>query len=145
MVQATDFPQTTTGDLIEEPQSSKPPIPAMTQRVVLLLALPIIGENLLQTAVGAVDTLLVSRIGDDAIAGVGVGAELVFFMLAILSAVTVGATVLVSQAIGSGDKERSNQLARQAITWGFSSPFRFRSSGISQRQRWWDSSALSRK
>jgi putative MATE family efflux protein len=118
MVHVTDLPETTTGELIEEQQSSKPPIPAMTQRVVLLLALPIIGENLLQTAVGAVDTLLVSRIGDDAIAGVGVGAELVFFMLAILSAVTVGATVLVSQAIGSGDKERSNQLARQAITWG---------------------------
>src|SRR6478735_7966021 len=118
MVHATDYPETTTGELIEESPSSKPPIPAMTQRVVLLLALPIIGENLLQTAVGAVDTLLVSRIGDDAIAGVGVGAELVFFMLAILSAVTVGATVLVSQAIGSGDQDRSNRLARQAITWG---------------------------
>ena len=63
----------------------------MNMRRVLLLALPIVGENLLQTAVGAVDTLLVSRIGDDAIAGVGIGAELVFFMLAILSSVSIGA------------------------------------------------------
>ena len=44
----------------------------MTQRRVLLLALPIIGENLLQVAVGAVDTLLVGRLGADAIAGVGI-------------------------------------------------------------------------
>ncbi len=90
----------------------------MNTRRVLLLALPIIGENLLQTAVGAVDTLLVSRLGDEAVAGVGVGAELVFFALAILSAVSIGATVLVSQAIGSGDRQRANRFARQSISWG---------------------------
>lgn len=90
----------------------------MTQRRVLMLALPIIGENLLQVAVGAIDTLLVGRLGADAIAGVGIAFETVFLIIAILSAVTIGATVLVSQAIGSGNRERANQLARQAISWG---------------------------
>lgn len=90
----------------------------MTQRRVLLLALPIIGENLLQVAVGAVDTLLVGRLGADAIAGVGVAFETVFLIIAILSAVTIGATVLVSQAIGAGNSTRANELARQAISWG---------------------------
>lgn len=90
----------------------------MTQRRVLMLALPIIGENMLQVAVGAVDTLLVGRLGADAIAGVGIAFETVFLIIAILSAVTIGATVLVSQAIGSGNRERANQLARQAISWG---------------------------
>lgn len=90
----------------------------MTQKRVLLLALPIIGENLLQVAVGAVDTLLVGRLGADAIAGVGVAFETVFLIIAILSAVTIGATVLVSQAIGAGNGERANALAKQAISWG---------------------------
>ena len=90
----------------------------MTQRRVLLLALPIIGENLLQVAVGAVDTLLVGKLGADAIAGVGVAFETVFLIIAILSAVTIGATVLVSQAIGANNSARANQLARQAISWG---------------------------
>jgi MATE family multidrug resistance protein len=90
----------------------------MTQRRVLLLALPIIGENLLQVAVGAVDTLLVGRLGPDAIAGVGIAFETVFLIIAILSAVTIGATVLVSQAIGAANNERANLLARQAISWG---------------------------
>lgn len=90
----------------------------MTQKRVLMLALPIIGENLLQVAVGAVDTLLVGRLGADAIAGVGIAFETVFLIIAILSAVTIGATVLVSQAIGSGNSERANQLARQSISWG---------------------------
>lgn len=90
----------------------------MTQRRVLGLATPIIGENLLQTAVGAVDTLLVARLGAAAVAGVGTGFEIVFFIIAILSAIDIGATVLVSQAIGAGDRRRANALARQAIVWG---------------------------
>lgn len=90
----------------------------MTQRRVLMLATPIIGENLLQTAVGAVDTFMVARLGSAAVAGVGIGFELVFFLISILSAIDIGATVLVSQAIGAGQQERANRLARQAIVWG---------------------------
>ena len=41
----------------------------MTQRRVLSLATPIIGENLLQTLVGAVDTFMVARLGPAAVAG----------------------------------------------------------------------------
>jgi len=33
-------------------------------------------------------------------------------------ALDIGATVLVSQAIGAGDNARANRLARQAIVWG---------------------------
>jgi putative MATE family efflux protein len=90
----------------------------MTQRRVLTLATPIIGENLLQTLVGAVDTFMVARLGAAAVAGVGIGFELVFFIISILSAIDIGATVLVSQAIGAGQRERANRLARQAIVWG---------------------------
>jgi multidrug resistance protein, MATE family len=90
----------------------------MTQRRVLSLATPIIGENLLQTLVGAVDTFMVARLGAAAVAGVGTGFEIVFFIISILSAINVGATVLVSQAIGARDQRRASQLARQAIVWG---------------------------
>jgi MATE family multidrug resistance protein len=90
----------------------------MTQRRVLGLATPIIGENLLQTLVGAVDTFMVARLGAAAVAGVGMGFELVFFIISILSAIDIGATVLVSQAIGASDQRRANHLARQAIVWG---------------------------
>ena len=99
----------------QEPET--PPEP-MTQRRVLNLATPIIGENLLQTAVGAVDTFMVARLGAYAVAGVGTGFEIVFFIISILSAIDIGATVLVSQAIGAGEQRRANHLARQAIVWG---------------------------
>jgi len=92
--------------------------PEMSQRRVLGLAVPIIGENLLQTLVGVVDTLFVAALGANALAGVGVASEVVFFVIAILSAVSIGGTVLVSQAIGARDQERANRLARQAVAWG---------------------------
>lgn len=91
---------------------------AMTQRRVLGLAVPIIGENLLQTAVGAVDTLMVARLGKEAVAGVGTSIEVVFFIISALSAVSIGATVLVSQAFGAGNVGRASQIARQALVWG---------------------------
>src|SRR5829696_6492532 len=102
------------GDTDPEPVAIQP----MTQRRVLTLATPIIGENLLQTLVGAVDTFMVARLGAAAVAGVGIGFELVFFIISILSAIDIGATVLVSQAIGAGQQKRANQLARRAIVWG---------------------------
>jgi putative MATE family efflux protein len=90
----------------------------MTRRRVLALAVPIIGENLLQTLVGTVDTLMVARLGKAEVAGVGTSIEFIFFILASLSAVSIGATVLVAQAIGAGEQTRANGLARQALVWG---------------------------
>ena len=100
------------------PDLGETAVPPMTQRRVLGLAVPIIGENLLQTAVGAIDTLLVGRIGAAAVAGVGIGFELSFCFIAILFAVSIGTTVLVAQAFGAKDPARAGMLARQAILWG---------------------------
>jgi putative MATE family efflux protein len=108
-IEPLDVPVPPVGERAREP---------MTQRRVLTLATPIIGENLLQTAVGVVDTFMVARLGAAAVAGVGTGFEIVFFIISILSAINIGATVLVSQAIGADDRHRANHLARQAIVWG---------------------------
>lgn len=90
----------------------------MDRRRVLALAIPIIGENFLQTLVGTVDTIMVARLGKEEVAGVGTALEFIFFILAALSAVSIGATVLVSQATGAGDVPLANRYARQAILWG---------------------------
>lgn len=94
------------------------PQPEMSQRRVLGLALPIIGENLLQTLVGVVDTLFVAAIGATALAGVGIASEIVFFLIAILSSIAMGGTVVVSRAIGAREPAEANRLARQTVVWG---------------------------
>ncbi|MEZ4496234.1 MAG: MATE family efflux transporter [Thermomicrobiales bacterium] len=90
----------------------------MTQRRVLRLALPIIGEYLLQTGVAAVNTLMVSMAGATALAAVAIATPVIFFYLALFGSVSIGATVLVAQAIGAGDSHRAGQYARQALIWG---------------------------
>src|SRR5690349_16499987 len=90
----------------------------MDRHRVLGLAVPIIGENLLQTLVGAVDTLLVAKLGSEAVAGVGTAVEFVYFIISILIALEIGATVLVSQAHGAGLLQRVRDVARQSLVWG---------------------------
>jgi multidrug resistance protein, MATE family len=88
------------------------------RRRVFGLAWPTIAENLLQTMVGIVDTLLVARLGAEAIAGVGASLQVMFLVIGVLSSVSVGSSILVAQAIGARDHRRANALAKQAVVWG---------------------------
>ena len=91
--------------------------PSALRRRVLGLAWPVIGQNLLETLLGIVDTLLVAGLGIAAIAGVGSALQIMFFVLAALSAVSVGSSILVAQAVGARDLDRANRLARQSLLW----------------------------
>jgi len=118
VLEATEIEETPRIPYQRPSQLDAPRHEPMTQRRVLALATPIIGENLLQTMVAAVDNFMVAHLGAAAIAGVGTGFEIVFFIISILSAIDIGATVLVSQAVGAGERHRANHLARQAIVCG---------------------------
>lgn len=100
------------------PLGSEPPLElTRVRRRVWRLAGPVIGENLLQTLLGVVDTLLVAGLGTLALAGVGAALQVVFVLLAGLSALAVGASVLVAQAVGGGRIAEATALARQALVW----------------------------
>jgi putative MATE family efflux protein len=103
---------------VEERAEPAAPIePRAMRRRVLGLAWPVIGENFLETLLGFVDTLLVAGIGTAAIAGVGTALQVMFFLIAALSALSVGSAVLVAQAVGAGDTARAGKLARQSLIW----------------------------
>jgi MATE family multidrug resistance protein len=87
------------------------------ERRVLGLAAPVIGENLLQTMLGVVDTILVAGLGAVALAGVGAALQVIFVIIAALSALSVGASVLVAQAFGAGDLTAASRFARQSLLW----------------------------
>jgi len=95
-----------------------PLVEPMNRRRVLRLARPIVAEYALQVMVLAVNTLLVSRAGDTALAAVGISNPIIFLFLAMFGSVSIGATVMVAQAHGAGDRSRTNHLARQAMSWG---------------------------
>jgi len=76
------------------------PSRSQLEKRVLRLAWPVIGENLLQTMLGVVDTILVASLGAVALAGVGAALQVIYVTTAALSALSVGVAVLVAQAYG---------------------------------------------
>jgi putative MATE family efflux protein len=87
------------------------------RRRVWALAGPVIGENFLETLLGIVDTLLVAGLGAVALAGVGSALQVMFFLISALSALAIGSSVLVAQAVGAGDTARASRLGRQSLIW----------------------------
>ncbi|MEX1021473.1 MAG: MATE family efflux transporter, partial [Litorilinea sp.] len=85
------------------------------QRRVFNLAWPVISENFLQTLLGIVDTLMVASLGAAALAGVGSAIQVMFFIIAALSAVSVGSSVLVAQAYGAKRLDRASIFAKQSL------------------------------
>ena len=94
-----------------------PESPPALRRRVLGLAWPVIGENMLETLLEIVNTVLVAGLGAAALAGVGSGLQIMFFVLAALAALSVGSSILVAQAVGAQDFESAGRLARQSLIW----------------------------
>ena len=85
---------------------------------VLGLAWPVFVENLLQTGVGAVDTLMVSVLGTAALAGVGTSVVLLFIVQSSIMAVVMGGSVLVAHAVGARDDGLLRRSAGQTLILG---------------------------
>lgn len=81
---------------------------------ILVLAVPAMIENILQTIVGFVDTLFVARLGLEEVTAVGVANAVLAVYIAIFMAIGVGASSLISRSIGSGDIIRAKALAKQS-------------------------------
>ncbi len=81
------------------------------------LAWPVIGESFLETMLMVVDTWMVAQLSTAAIAGVGASVQVMFFIIAALSALGVGSSVLVAQAFGARKLVEAARLARQSIVW----------------------------
>jgi putative MATE family efflux protein len=59
----------------------------------------------------------VAGLGAAALAGVGSGLQIMFFVLAALAALSVGSSILVAQAVGAQDLAQAGRLARQSLLW----------------------------
>jgi putative MATE family efflux protein len=87
-------------------------------RMVLRIAWPAIVENALHTLLGIVDTILVARLGTEAVAGVGAGVQWIFLFFSILFGLSTGGVVLVARAAGAGDEAAASRAARQSLLLG---------------------------
>ncbi|MET0356901.1 MAG: MATE family efflux transporter [Cellvibrio sp.] len=82
-------------------------VPAVNSRnfttTLLLLALPVAGQMLLQSFLGMADVMMVAPLGEQAIAAVGLAAKIHFLLLVLMSGFATGGSVLIAQYSGARD------------------------------------------
>jgi len=81
----------------------------------LSLAIPSVGENLLQTVFSFVDMAFVGRLGALSLAGVGLANQLIFVFLAIMMSINIGTNVLVAQNYGAKKFVKTKEIIWQSI------------------------------
>lgn len=86
-----------------------------TNKALLMLLIPIVIEQLLNSLMGMVDTMMVSNIGSEAISAVSLVDSINNLIAQVFSAMAAGASILCSQYIGSKDLKAANKTARQVV------------------------------
>ena len=86
---------------------------------IMVLALPVIAEEILSTLLQYVDTAMVGRLGAEATASVNLTSTVNWLIGCIFSAIGVSVVALVSSSLGAGDKKR----VRSSFAAGFSLAF----------------------
>jgi putative MATE family efflux protein len=85
---------------------------------VLALALPAVGEQLLNMAVGLADTFMVGHLGAAAVAAVGLSNQAVTLVTTFFAAVATGVTALVARHTGACEGEQANRIVHQGYLLG---------------------------
>ncbi|WP_058911247.1 EmmdR/YeeO family multidrug/toxin efflux MATE transporter [Entomohabitans teleogrylli] len=84
-------------------------------REITPLAIPIFLENTCVLLMGVLSTFLVSWLGKEAMAGVGLADSFNMVVLAFFTAVDLGTTVVVAFSLGKRDRQRARAAARQSL------------------------------
>ncbi len=84
-------------------------------KALRILLVPIILEQLLNSLMGMVDTMMVSNVSSEAISAVSLVDSVNNLLIQIFSALAAGATIICAQYLGKKDKEGCNRAARQVF------------------------------
>jgi len=84
-------------------------------RLIWALSWPVIVTFSLESVVGLVDMLMVGRLGAVAVAGVGVGMQILSAVTAAMFAVGTGALAVVARNIGAGRKSEADTALYQSL------------------------------
>lgn len=84
-------------------------------KALKMLLIPLMVEQLLNSFMGMIDTMMVSNVGSAAISAVSLVDSINTLVIQVFAAMATGATIICSQYIGSGSHEGSNRAARQIV------------------------------
>ncbi len=84
-------------------------------RAILLLAVPMVLEVVLESIFAVADIFWVSHLGPDAVASVGLTESLLTIVYALAMGLGIGATAVVARRIGEKDRDGAARAAAQAL------------------------------
>ncbi len=89
---------------------------------IMRLAWPVVVQQASFAMVQLVDTALVGHLGEDSLAGVRLGGQLLWFAMSGMMAVGVGATAIIARIVGGGDQRNASKVMQTvlalAVAWG---------------------------
>ncbi len=84
-------------------------------RALFLLAVPIMGANILQVAYQVIDAFWVGRLGAAAIASVSITMPVMFVLIALGMGFAIAGTTLIAQYTGARDHDMVDHVAAQTL------------------------------
>ncbi|MFQ3661800.1 MAG: MATE family efflux transporter [Chloroflexaceae bacterium] len=114
---------------VSAPQSAHGQPRGSVRRRMFILALPAVGEQLLNTLVGLADVFLVGNLAPatsealgyhsaTALTAAGLGNQFTWLVMVLFMAVGIGATALVARAVGARDRASLARIVRQTVLTG---------------------------
>ncbi|WP_243136970.1 MATE family efflux transporter [Alkaliphilus serpentinus] len=86
-----------------------------SMKIIMLLAIPAMIENILQVFIGVVDTYFVGKLGTEAIAGVGITNLTMNVNIAFFLALGIGTTAVVSRYTGAEENDKADHAVKQSV------------------------------
>lgn len=107
--------EVSSGAVVADPALPVPARRADLVRIIWTLAWPVIITFALESLVGLIDTLIVGRLGAAAVAGVGVGTQVLYAVSIAMTAVGTGTLALVARHIGARNHADADEALVQSI------------------------------
>ncbi|MBW3654803.1 MAG: hypothetical protein KY444_01755, partial [Gemmatimonadetes bacterium] len=79
------------------------------------LAAPIVASNLLGWAAGFANVYMLSRLGAETVAGLGMATQIVMMLMILVFGITSGTMALVARARGAADAGPASHILRQSL------------------------------